>query len=91
MDDVPRMVRLLDPTAPPSAEEKPLARRYSDLQGKRIGILDNTKSHADVLMLRLAELLRQEYNASTVVHKRKAHAAIGATRSVTRAIALEEE
>ena len=79
MDDVPRMVRLLDPTAAPSSKEKPLARRHTTLQGKRVGILDNTKSNADVLMLHLAELLCQEYGASTVVHQRKAHAAIGAT------------
>jgi hypothetical protein len=86
MDDVPRMVRLLDPTAAPSSKEKPLARRHTTLQGKRVGILDNTKSNADVLMLHLAELLCQEYGASTVVHQRKAHAAIGATAELLAAM-----
>ena len=89
MGDVSRMVRLLAPTAPPSAKEKLLAQRDTDLLGPRIGMLDKTTSHADVLMLHIAELLRQDDGANTVVHKRTARAALGATRSVTRAIALE--
>jgi hypothetical protein len=74
-----RIVRLLDPTAKPHRDVKPLAPRHETLRGKRIGILDNTKSNADVLMLRLAELLCQQYGAAEIVHRRKAHAAIGAT------------
>jgi hypothetical protein len=79
MTDTPRLVRLLDPTAKPSQEVQPLAPRPLALRGKRIGILDNTKSNADVLMLRLAELLCQQHGAVEIVHRRKAHAAIGAT------------
>jgi hypothetical protein len=74
-----RIVRLLDPTAKPRGDAKSLAPRHTALCGKRIGILDNTKSNADVLMLRLAELLCQQYGAAEIVHRRKAHAAIGAT------------
>jgi hypothetical protein len=73
------MVRLLDPTAKPRRDTIPLAPRYETLRGKRIGILDNTKSNADVLMLRLGTLLCQQYGAAEIVHRRKAHAAIGAT------------
>ncbi len=74
-----RRVRLLDPTAKPHDEVKPLAPRHDNLRGKRIGILDNTKSNADVLMLRLAALLCEQFGATEVVHRRKAHAAIGVT------------
>jgi hypothetical protein len=73
------MVRLLDPTARPHDGITPLAQRHAALRGKRLGILDNTKSNADVFMLRLAELLCQRYGAVAVVHRRKAHAATGAT------------
>lgn len=76
------MVRLLDPTAQPHDDEKPLAPRYTDLHGKRIGILDNTKSNADVLMKQMAEILCRQYGASDIVHRRKAHAAIGATEAL---------
>lgn len=74
-----RTVRLLDPTAKPQEDVKSLAPRLAGLRGQRIGILDNTKSNADVLMLRLAELLCEQYEASEIVHRRKAHAAVGAT------------
>jgi hypothetical protein len=74
-----RTVRLLDPTARPHDETKPLARRHADLRGRRIGILDNTKSNADILMQRVAELLQQHHGAAEVIYRRKAHAAVGAT------------
>lgn len=73
-----RKVWLLDPTAKPQDEVKPMAARHRELRGKRLGILDNTKSNADVLMLRMAELLQASYGVDDVVHRRKAHAAIGA-------------
>ncbi len=79
MVDTPRRVRLLDPTARPHEDETPLASRLADLRGKRIGILDNTKSNADVLMKQMANLLCTQYGASEVIHRRKAHAATGAT------------
>jgi hypothetical protein len=89
MPDAPRLVRLLDPTAKAHQGTTPLAPRHPDLRGKRIGILDNTKSNADVLMLRLAELLCQQYGAAEIVHRRKVHAAIGATDELCADIVLE--
>ena len=76
------LVRLLDPTAKPHDVEKPLATRHATLDGIRIGILDNTKSNADVLMKRMAELLCTQYGAAEIVHRRKAHSAIGATEEL---------
>jgi hypothetical protein len=79
---VMRIVQLLDPTARPHNDEKPLAPRHTDLRGKRVGILDNTKSNADILMKRMATLLCEQYGAAEVMHRRKAHAAIGATHEL---------
>jgi hypothetical protein len=59
------------------------------LRGKRIGILDNTKSNADVLMLHLAALLQQQYGATEIVHRRKAHAAIGAAEALLDDLAMQ--
>jgi hypothetical protein len=89
MPDTPRLVRLLDPTAKPRQEVTPLAPRSAELRSKRIGILDNTKSNADVLMLRLAELLCQQHGATEIVHRRKAHAAIGATDELLAEMILQ--
>ncbi len=77
-----RIVQLLDPTAKPHDDEKSLASRHADLRGKRVGILDNTKSNADILMKRMAALLCEQHGASDVMHRRKAHAAIGATEEL---------
>ena len=82
MIDTPRRVRLLDPTARLHDDEKPLAPRFPDLHGKCIGILDNTKSNADLLMKQMASLLCLQYGASDIMHRRKAHAAIGATEEL---------
>lgn len=83
-----RMVRLLDPTAKATDVTKPLARRLTDLRGIRVGILDNTKSNADVLMRRMAELLCRQYGAAEIIHERKAHAAIGATEDLLNDMAM---
>jgi hypothetical protein len=88
MVDTPRLVRLLDPTARPHDDEKPLAPRFPDLRGKRIGSLDNTKSNADLLMKQMASLLCLHYGASDVMHRRKVHAAIGATEELLDDLAV---
>ena len=76
------IVQLLDPTAKPRDDEKPLAPRPAELRGKRVGILDNTKSNADILMRHMATMLCEQYGAADVVHRRKTHAAIGATEAL---------
>ena len=45
---------------------KPLARRRSSLAGARIGVLDNSKPNADVLLGRVAERLAERVGASTI-------------------------
>jgi hypothetical protein len=82
-------VWLLDLTAKPHGEVKPLAPRHQVLQGKRIGILDNTKSNADVLMLRLAGMLQEAHGVAEIIHRRKAHAAIGATEDLLDEMAAQ--
>ncbi len=77
-----RIVQLLDPTAKPHDDERPLAQRHTDLGGRRVGILDNTKSNADILMKHMAALLCEQHGAAEVIHRRKAHAAIGATKEL---------
>ena len=77
-----RTIQLLDPTARPRDDEQPLAQRHADLSGKRVGILDNTKSNADVLMKRMAVILCEKHGAAEVIYRRKVHAAIGATNAL---------
>jgi hypothetical protein len=64
-------IRLYDPTAEPRAVTARLAPRLSTLQGKRIGILDNGKANADVLMLAMAKLLQERHGAGDIVKREK--------------------
>ena len=64
-------IRLYDPTAEPRAVAARLAPRLTTLQGKRIGILDNGKANADVLMLAMAKLLQDRHGAGAIVKREK--------------------
>ncbi|HZI80138.1 MAG TPA: hypothetical protein VFD69_11535 [Vicinamibacterales bacterium] len=64
-------IRLYDPTAEPRAIEAKLAPRLADLSGKRIGILDNGKANAGILMLAVAKVLQERYGASEIVKRNK--------------------
>ena len=58
---------ILDPV--PSSPERavtPLAPRGSDLRGSRLGILDNSKPNADVLLGRVAVLLAARTGAGPI-------------------------
>lgn len=50
---------------------KPLAPRRGSLRGLRIGILDNSKPNADVLLGRVAELLVEQVGAGPIARWRK--------------------
>ena len=70
---------VLNPTRPAPSRTMPLAARPASLRGRRIGVLDNSKPNADVLLGRLAELLVERHGAASVVKWKKP----GASRPAT--------
>lgn len=72
-------MEVLNPTRSTPAPAKSLARRPPTLRGCRIGVLDNSKPNADVLLGRVAELLVERHGASSVARWRKP----GASRPAT--------
>jgi hypothetical protein len=64
-------IRLYDPTAAPKVTAAALAPRLSELRGKRIGILDNSKANAGTLMPAVARILQDTYGAGAVVKRDK--------------------
>ena len=52
-------LKLFDPTSTPSPRAASLAPRPARLEGLRLGLVENTKINADVLLLKLADRLRQ--------------------------------
>ncbi|HXF65300.1 MAG TPA: hypothetical protein VNK67_01190 [Burkholderiales bacterium] len=61
----------IDPTAGGNRSRVPLAPRPMDLTGKVVGLLDNTKEQADVILETVAEALRDRYGVARVLIRRK--------------------
>ena len=60
-----------NPVRSVSNQWKALAPRPSSLRGCRVGVLDNSKPNADVLLGRLAELLVERHGAATITRWKK--------------------
>ena len=73
---------VLDPTAPPRELRHTMAPRLTDLRGRAVGFLWNSKPNGDVLFARLEELLRQKYEITSTTHRRKPTASAGAVKQV---------
>lgn len=66
------VVRVYDPTAPSSIRGTRPAPRLSSLQGKVVGILDNSKANAGLLMCAIADELKAHYGVrEVIVHKKQ--------------------
>jgi hypothetical protein len=63
----------IDPTAGTGRTRIPLAPRPADLAGKVVGLLDNTKEQADVILAALGAALQARYGVAKVVIRRKEH------------------
>jgi hypothetical protein len=59
-------MRVLSPLGVTPDTIKPLAPRPASLNGLRLGVLDNSKPNADVLLLRVAELLAARADGVTI-------------------------
>jgi hypothetical protein len=69
---------ILDPTV--EARKQPLTyvARPDSLQGKRIGLVENTKFNSDKLLLKIGEILKSEYGAAETRMWRKHNAGVPA-------------
>src|SRR5687768_12111364 len=61
----------IDPTAGRGGQRIALAPRPMDLAGKVVGLLDNTKEQADVILETVGEALRERYGVARVIIRRK--------------------
>ena len=65
-----------DPTKAPTERsyrgEKQLApRKFTTLDGVRLGLVSNSKLNADKVLLAIVDLLKERYEMETIVHERK--------------------
>jgi hypothetical protein len=63
-------VEIFDPTIRAVEAINP-APRLQSLDGKTVGLLDNSKEKANVFLTTLAERLGERFNVTTIIHRRK--------------------
>ena len=63
----------VDPTAGGSKETILLAPRPYDLSGKVVGLIDNTKEQADVILQTIGDALCERFGVESVILRRKEH------------------
>jgi hypothetical protein len=72
------MIEILDPTAEPGPQALAWAPRPDSLEGKRVGLVENTKFNSDRLLQKIGEILASEYGAAETRMWRKHNASVPA-------------
>ena len=65
--------------------------QFTDLRGKVVGLLDNSKPNADKLAERFAELLKEKYGVAGVITRRKLTAQQGAPKQYLDELAAQAD
>ena len=78
---------LVDPTTQPLVAGFHSAPRLTDLRGKRLGLIDDSKMNGKELLEELAELLRTKYEATVGMYHRKPTASKPADPKAVREMA----
>jgi hypothetical protein len=73
-----RTIELLSPAAAAPGTTVPLARRVPTLEGRVVGLLDNSKSGSRPFLDRVEELLQREHGVARIVRYAKQAAALPA-------------
>ena len=76
------MIEILDPTTDPGPQPLAYAPRPDSLQGKRIGLIENTKFNSDRLLLKIGDILKAEYGAAEVRLWHKPNASVPAHEEI---------
>ena len=79
----------IDPSASAGASVIALAPRPANLQGLVVGLLDNTKEQADIILDTIGNTLRERYGVARVVTRRKTHYSKTAPDDLINAMAQE--
>ncbi len=81
---------LLDPTGASHEKQSSLApRKLTSLDGKTVGLLNNTKVKADYILDAVETLLRDRYALKDVVRRTKPTFALPVTEEMARDLASE--
>jgi len=76
------MVELLDPTTGAVAQTIAYAARPDSLRGKRIALIENTKFNSDNLLVKIGNILVNEYGAASAKMWHKKNASVPAHEEI---------
>ena len=78
---------ILNPTSPPLPVDAKLATRPKDLNGKVLGLLNNSKANAAALLDEVGELLSQRYQFAKVIKSSKPNASTPCPEAIVKELA----
>jgi hypothetical protein len=83
------LTQVYDPTAPSPEVTQNLRRSVSDLTGKVVGFIDNSKPNFNLLTDDIAELLTSRYGVKNIIKRAKRGASMPATEQVIDELAAQ--
>jgi hypothetical protein len=84
-----KQVRVFDPTTTPKEQALRYAPRPNTLQGKKVGLVENTKYNSDKLLLKIGKILQEEFGVQGVLLRRKRGSGVPAHEEIIRDIQTE--
>ena len=76
------MIELLDPTAEVTAQGIAYVDRPASLEGKRVGLIDNTKFNSERLLEKIGAILKADYGVAETRMFRKHNASVPAHEEI---------
>lgn len=73
---MPKTIEVLNPVAEVARLELTIAPRLESLNGKTVGLLDNSKPNFDIFLDRVAELIQERFQQVKIIRAQKALAGV---------------
>jgi len=75
-------MEILDPTSEAATQTIAYVPRPGSLQGKRIGLIENTKFNSDRLLQKIGDILKEDYGAAETRMWRKRNSSVPAHEGI---------
>ena len=75
-------MEILDPTTEAAQQSIAYAPRPASLEGKRVGLIENTKFNSDRLLGKIGDILKAEYGAAETRMWRKRNSSVPAHQEI---------
>lgn len=79
-------MEILDPTTEAATQSIAYAPRPGTLEGKRVGLIENTKFNSDRLLAKIGDILKTEYGAAETRMWRKHNSSVPAHDEIIQEI-----